>query len=138
MSDNTFAENINSSVTFLMMGDITLTWDKSRDEEVKKMIQEKMDAGYSFFQAEKKSIIRRIFGGGSTQQVELSSMNNVKGRHLIIPDSTLDVMVKDGTLKAIQGTSRSDTIQNTPAARLKTVADIIKNHTVAIAPMRGG
>lgn len=107
------------------MGDTTIAWTDDRDEDMRALIQKKMDQGVQFFMIEPRM-------GGRSPLKRVSDAH--KYRMLAIPDADFSAFVGEGKAEAIP----------TPAAksktkgRAKTAKEAAKGESVAIAPRRGG
>ncbi len=61
------------SITFLnSLGHLIITWEENKDDEVSKMIQQKMDQGIRFF------AIRPF----NKKEVEIKTLNDISGREI--------------------------------------------------------
>jgi len=112
-------------------GDITITWDDSTVDDVRMMIQEKMDKGYTFFLVEKK------FGVIPVQR-ELKDTKDIKQRgKVLMKDKEVQKLFTEGKVH-IAG---SNVIQ-LPTARTTGVASSAQqaatSNTIATRPAVGG
>lgn len=117
------------SVTFLnQSGDITIEWDEDRDDQMRAVIQKKMDEGVTFF------IVKEIDNREWVSKVrDLSEIQESKVR---IYDADLEKMFSDNPngLRIKNSTAPAiDTVERT-----KTPDEVVKNNSVAVRPLRGG
>ena len=107
-------------------GDITLSWSKDRDEIMKKIIQQKMDEGYSFF------IVKR--GMVNTSYTKVDSVDQIKKCNINMTDKEAELMIAgDGVALSSLAAGTVETI-----GRAKTADEVVKKNTVAVRPLRGG
>lgn len=124
-------------------GDITLTWEDGEDAEIKKMIQDKIDAGYCFFIMEPRVSFLKALG---SKRKTIRNIAEIKGREVVMETDAIK-----GGAKAILGNTlnlgdeASENlfkagrigIANVPQAeysagkRAKTAKEVMTNHTVA-------
>lgn len=122
-------------------GDITLTWNDYEDEEIKKMIQEKINNGYCFFILEPKVSFLKFLGDKQTRIKDVSKITTRKITmkttsnldHKSIADS-----FKFGDKKAEELFINGNVgVVNVPSANYDTikkttdVKEIMSNHTIA-------
>lgn len=113
------------SITWLNeTGDVTLTWEKDRDGVMKKIIQQKMDEGYSFF------IVKGNLVTSSYQKV--TDVAQIKKRSITMTDKEAEQLV-GGTSFAQSTVSQIET-----TSRATKPSEVVKNNTVATRPIRGG
>lgn len=124
-------------------GDITLTWEDGEDAEIKKMIQDKIDAGYCFFILEPRVAFLKALG---SKKKTIRNISEIKGREVVMETDTIK-----GGAKAILGETlklgdeASENlfkagrigIANVPESnyntvgKAKTATEVMKNHTIA-------
>lgn len=124
-------------------GDITLTWEDGEDAEIKKMIQDKIDAGYCFFIMEPRVSFLKALG---SKRKTIRNIAEIKGRKVVMETDTIK-----GGAKAILGEtlklgdeasenlfkSGRIGIANVPESsyntvrKAKTANEVMKNHTIA-------
>lgn len=109
-------------------GDITITWDDSTVEDVKDMIQEKMNQGYTFFIVEKK------FGIIPTQKRLTNVYDIYDHKKVIMRDKEVQKLFMSGKVQLVKednSTAQTNGIANTAAQAAQT-------NTVAVRPAVGG
>ena len=74
-------------------GDITLSWDDERDQDMRQMIQKKLDEGYAFF------IIEPKFFGLLKKRIRLHHINDLKGKEVSLEDNDAMRMMNDSSAK---------------------------------------
>jgi hypothetical protein len=131
-------------------GDITLTWEDGEDAEIKKMIQDKIDAGYCFFIMEPRVSFLKALG---SKRKTIRNIAEIKGREVVMETDAIK-----GGAKAILGNTlnlgdeASENlfkagrigIANVPehsygtGGIAKTASEVMKKHTVATSPIYAG
>lgn len=114
------------------LGDVTLVWDETADDQIKEVVQRLMDQGVSFF-------IVEIQAGGllPPKKTPLEKMKDLKGtRAIAVSDDDFGKLVAAG----VHAIANADTPQGAVATvgRAKTAEDVAKKDTMAVAPRRGG
>jgi hypothetical protein len=124
-------------------GDITLTWEDGEDAEIKKMIQDKIDAGYCFFILEPRVSFLKALG---SKKKTIRNISEIKGREVVMETDAIK-----GGAKAILGETlklgdeASENlfkagrigIANVPESsyntvrKAKTANEVMKSHTIA-------
>lgn len=140
MTDNT---KFYSTTLLNTTGDITLTWEDGEDAEIKKMIQDKIDAGYCFFILEPRVAFLKVLG---SKKRTIRDISEIKGREVVMETDAIK-----GGAKAILGETlklgdeASENlfkagrigIANVPESnyntvgKAKTATEVMKNHTIA-------
>jgi len=127
-------------------GDTTIAWTEDRDDEMEKLIQQKMDAGCTFF------LIEPRFGG---RQKLKSAKNAGKHRMLAIPGDDIARFLGLGDSPGMRQTAPSKdateiddnataAIVKSPSAptkvirRGKSAKEVAQSESVGVAPRRGG
>lgn len=137
------------SVTLLnSTGDITLTWNNYEDEEIKKMIQSKIEEGYCFFIMEPKVSFLKFLGEKKTT---IKDVNEIKDRKVIMKttsnldhksisesfkfgDKKAEDLFNNGVIGIINvPESNYNTIKKT-----KDINEIMVNHTIATPRIAAG
>jgi len=114
------------SITWLNeTGDVTLEWSKDRDEVMKKIIQQKMDEGYSFF-----IVKRRV----DTSYQKVSSVAQIKNCKITITDKEAEQLMSGNGV----GLSALPPGDMTTEGRATTATQVSRSKSVAVKPMRGG
>lgn len=121
------AENIEGrSMTLLNeMGDLSITWDEDKDDEMAVIIQKKLDQGIRFF----------IIEPFTKKQVEVKKLEDIKGRQISVPDEDIEKLFTEGKVGIIKRIAGS--VINTICGSTDP-KEIAKNHTVAVKQFRGG
>lgn len=118
-----------NSITFLNEhGDITITWDESNSEEVKQMIQQKLDAGYKFFIVDKKF-------GFIPNKTKLTHVSQLKDSgKILMKDKEVEKLFFEGHVNI----SSERPTSNVVAGLATTVSQVVANTTIATRPAIGG
>lgn len=140
MTENT---KFYSTTLLNSTGDITLTWEDGEDAEIKKMIQDKIDAGYCFFILEPRVSFLKALG---SKKRTIRNIAEIKGREVVMVTDAIK-----GGAKAILGETlklgdeASENlfkagrigIANVPESNYNTLGkaknanEVMKNHTIA-------
>lgn len=107
------------------MGDLTITWEADKDDEMAAIIQKKLDQGVRFF----------LIEPFTKNQVEIKTLGDVKGRTISVPDEDVQRLFTDGKvgiIKRITGTV-IDTIRASTSAK-----EIAQSHSVGTKQYQGG
>lgn len=105
-------------------GDITIEWSEDRDEVMKKVIQERMNEGYTFFIVEgrkRNKTFKRV--------TTVSQINECK---ITMTDKEAEQMV-GGLFVGSDTTSEIESV-----GKATTADEVVKKDTVAVRPARGG
>lgn len=108
------------------MGDLTITWDEDKDDEMAKIIQKKLDQGVRFFIVEPFN---------KNQLTPVKTLGDIKGRSIQVPDEDVEKLFtegKVGIIRRITGTV-IDTIKGSTSAK-----EIASSHAVATRQYQGG
>lgn len=107
------------------MGDLSLTWDEEKDDEMAAIIQKKLDQGIRFF----------IVEPFTKNQIEVKKLSDVKGRQINVPDEDIEKLFTDGKIGIIKRITGAiiDTIG--PSSNAKEIAS---SHSVATRQFQGG
>jgi hypothetical protein len=136
-------ENFYSTTLLNSTGDITLTWEDGEDAEIKKMIQDKIDAGYCFFILEPRVSFLKMLGA---KKKTIRDISEIKGNEVIMKTEQ-----SKGSAKAVLGDTlklgdiASENlfregrigIANVPedsyntVRKAKTANEVMKHHTIA-------
>jgi hypothetical protein len=134
-------KNIFSLTLLNSTGDITLTWTDYEDEAIKKMIQDKINAGYCFFVMEPKVSFLKFLGDKKTtikdvsdiqgKKITMKTTSNIDHKAVLetfkFGDSNAEELFKKGHIGVINvPESNYNTVRKT-----KNVNEIMKNHTIA-------
>lgn len=130
-------------------GDITLTWDDDKDEEMRSMIQDKINKGHIFFIFEPREGFLKLLGRKKVTIYDIEQLRTNKITMKTDAD-TAKVLFKDVDFKL--GDVEADKvfksgkvgIANVPQSSYETttmtkdVSKIMKSHTVMINPIAAG
>ena len=116
-------------------GDITITWNKEDEDDIRRMVEEKLRQGYSFFTVENPSLLRRALGAkaGYRQITEASQIGGAN-RTLRLADNDVEPLFRSGKIALLP----ASTTQMSAGSLLRTASDIVSRSTVCIRPMAGG
>lgn len=123
-------------------GDITLTWDDADDEAMRKMIQAKIDEGFSFFILETRPSFLKLLG---KKKVHISDVAKIRENKITLEADMADARVLFGNADFKMGDAVAEklfkegkvSIANMPQTNYSTVkksrdtTEIMKSHTVA-------
>ena len=122
---------MNSSCRFLNNhGDITISWEKDDDKEMKKIIKKKMEEGYIFY------IIKNKYFGLVSKKKKLNKMKDLKTNQIIVKDEDLDIFIKKSKNAEINANKTEDTFEVSHSA--DKPEDCIEHNTVAVKPPVAG
>lgn len=107
------------------MGDLTITWDSDKDDEMAKIIQKKLDQGIRFF----------VIQPFNKKHVEVKTLADITGRTITVPDEDVEKLFTDGKVGIIQRVV--GTVVDTIHAAT-SVKEIATNHTVGVKQLSGG
>lgn len=132
------------SITLLGMGgDVTICWDDENREKVKRLVEEKMAQGFSFFIVKpagsrgKPPKLQDTEQMGSVQTRTLKVSKKVDGQPL--SDEALVKALTDGVITIDRSAAPSkSTMSRVPATRATTAAEVVESKTVAVRPIQGG
>ena len=106
------------------MGDLSITWEADKDDEMAVIIQKKLDQGVRFF----------IVEPFNKSQVEVKTLADIKGRQINVPDEDVEKLFTEGKVGLIKRISGSiNTLFGSTDAK-----EIAANHAVAVPQYRGG
>ena len=105
-------------------GHLTVHWELQNNALVLPAIQQMLNEKYKFF----------ILSGGN--EVEVTNINELVDRRIILPDETLQRLYDSGLLK-IGGVTIEDDAETTGAVAT-TPEEVLENDTIAIQPAQGG
>lgn len=127
-------------------GDITISWDNSTSEEVKKWIQSKIEEGYTFFISEKK-----CFGliNSKKEINNIQDLNNSKGEIKLDSKQEKDFILNINSYSGDKGVEKLINTKKVKAKRTKkkylnsnkvstSVEEIVKSDSICMKPMMGG
>jgi ribosomal protein L12E/L44/L45/RPP1/RPP2 len=135
---------IQPTITFLnSSGDITISWEKDKEEEMLALIDKKMKESYTFF------ILKPRLGGlFGNKKVPAQNIEQVrKAGSVIAPDGLAKAVVmnlgdSDVSTAVAAGSASVVTIAKSAAMdtirRATNAADVLKNQSIAIKPIHGG
>lgn len=114
-------------------GDTTLVWTSDRDEEMERIIEQKMAEGCAFY------IIEPRFG---TREILRDARDASRNRMLAIPDADFAKFVGVSSASASEPvTAAAVTTPEKPvkgARRAKTSKEVASSESVGVRPRRGG
>lgn len=132
------------SITFLnMTGDVTISWDAQNEEAILALVQQKMDAGFSFF------ILKpRVGGLFGNKKVELTQIEQArKAGSIVVPDKLADTIIAqlgDAELEAQVAAGAARVVsREKPASiatthRATTPQEVVRHQSVAVRAVVGG
>lgn len=123
------------SLTMLnQSGDTTITWEPENDEAMMAVIEKKMAAGVSFF------IVPVTKAGKPDKRKKPVRVDNAeqarRARAVSIPDADLAKFVSDGLGDVAKAPEQP--LGRSTVRRARTPREAVENHTVGVAPRRGG
>ena len=124
--DNT--DSLRSMIILNSMGDVEITWDSSKDDQMREIIAKKMAEGVKFF------VLKPVLGSFLHRKAKLKSINDLKQNHIKINDSDIEAMFVAGNISVFR--NETSEIETTHVA--KTAQEAVTTNTVAITPLRGG
>lgn len=107
------------------MGDLTITWEDDKDDEMAIIIQKKLDQGVRFF----------IVEPFTKNQVEVKKLEDIKGRQISVPDEDVEKLFTEGKVGIVKRITGS--VMNT-LGLATTAQQVASNHTVGVRQLRGG
>lgn len=139
-------QQAHPAITFLnMTGDVTISWDETNREVMLKLVEEKMEQGYSFF------ILKpRLFGILGTKRVPADSIQQVRqAGQVVVDDATAGQMLRsakldDPQVEAAVSKGHANLVRGgakgnvTYLRRAKSAAEVVSHQTVAVRPIVGG
>jgi hypothetical protein len=140
----TIAEQIKPSITFMnSTGDITISWEKDKEEEMLALVQAKLDQGYTFF------LLKPRAGGLlGTKKVPVESIEEIRAAgSFVAPDALAKAVVMnlgdDVVSKAVQNGNAHVTAigKNTSMESVgstRNAQEVVRSNSVAIKPISGG
>lgn len=108
------------------MGDLTITWEADKDDEMAAIIQKKLDQGVRFFLIEPFN---------KSQATEVKTLADIKGRQISVPDEDVEKLFTDGKVGIIKRITGAiiDTIGYSTDAK-----EIARSHSVGTKQFQGG
>lgn len=138
-------QSLNPSITFLnLSGDVTITWDKSNEEQILALIEEKMRQGFTFF------ILKpRALGILPPKKVRAKSMAQVARAGLVsIADEDVQKIlasqVHDDDVQGVvqSGAARLERPQSNATyeteRRASSSREVLTHQSAAVRPVLGG
>lgn len=110
------------------LGDVEISWDSSDDDEMRKIIQKKMDEGVSFF------IMTPLIGSFLQRRKKIASVDELDRFRIQIRDADIEKMFEAGKISVF----RSDAKKIDTVRRAETADEAVRNDTVAARPFVGG
>ncbi len=115
-------------------GDTTISWLPENDEAMMAIIEKKMAAGVSFF------IVPLTKAGKPDRRkkpMQIESAEQARAQRAVsIPDADLAKFVSDGLGEVVA--SPAEPMGRGTVRRARTPREAAQNHTVGVAPRRGG
>lgn len=105
------------------LGHLTVHWEEQNDDSVHPVIQKMLDHGYRFF------ILK------DAAEVQVTAVNEITERRVIIPDDDLQQLCAAGLLEV---GGELDEAAETTGEVAGTVEDVTEHDTVVTPPVRGG
>jgi len=107
------------------MGDLSLTWEADKDDEMAAIIQKKLDQGVRFF----------LIEPFTKKQIEVKRLEDIKGRQINVPDEDIEKLFTEGKIGIIKRITGSimETIGTSSNAK-----EIASSHSIATRQFRGG
>lgn len=151
-STESITESNSPSITFLnMTGDITIAWDKSSEEAVLLLIEQKLKEGYSFFVLKprkfgfiplpsKKVAITSIVEARNAGHVrmldeDVLSVLNEPAAPLQLDDASVEALIQRGNGYLIRPLGQPEQAEPFKISKAST---ILKHQSMAIRPLAGG
>lgn len=134
-------EYMGSMTMLSMLGDVVISWDEQNKDKILKVIQKKMDEGYTFFTTKKFGF--KVF----SRRIKVSPKNLHLVEEIILTDEQFDKMVDDFNDKDIAElvTTKSATVGKrvkketlVGMSRATKAEDVIDKNSVALRPVVGG
>lgn len=162
------AETITPCITFPnLMGDVTISWDAENEEYVKKMVEEKIKQGYSFFIVKPRKLfgkpipmmaktkVKKVEDLEGVNKVTLKTEDDSLALDFVMPKAdertvgvkqkglAIDVDVKDDELNlGIKNGKLSigskPQGQAVSTKRSRDPEEIVKKQSVGVRPIAGG
>lgn len=107
------------------MGDLSIVWEEDKDDAMAEIIQKKLDQGIRFF----------IIEPFTKKQIQVTKLEDVKGRQINVPDEDIEKLFTDGKVGLIKRIT--GTVINTLHAS-SNPKEIASNHAVAVRQFQGG
>lgn len=119
-------ESTRSLTLFNEMGDLTITWEADKDDEMAQLIQKKLDMGIRFFLVEPFN---------KSQLTEIKKLEDIKGRTISVPDADVEKLFTDGKVGLVKRVAGAifDTIRPSSSAK-----EIAQHNAIATPQYRGG
>lgn len=121
-------ENNNRMIVFLnSFGHLTLTWTKTEDKEMKKLIEKKLVEGYTFFTLTNYLVYKK--------KTTLTNVGKLSKREITVADADLACFLEKNKSASISSTVEGN--MNTGTI-VKKAVDIITKPVVAVRQYVGG
>lgn len=107
------------------MGDLTITWEADRDDEMAQIIEKKMKQGIRFF------IVKPFTG----EHVRIKTLSDISSRTISVPDEDVEKLFTEGKIGIIKRITGSihDTIKVATSAM-----EVAKSHSIGVKQFSGG
>lgn len=137
-------ETFAPSITFLnSTGDITISWEKDKENEMLALIDKKMKDGYTFF------LLKPRAGGLlGNKKVPAENLEQIRqAGSVVVPDALAKAVVMNlgdsdvSTAVAAGSASLVSTVKKTTmdtVRRATSAAEVVASQSVAIRPISGG
>ena len=119
---------MNHIILLNMTGDITIGWTDEQSENMRKLIEEKLKTGCSFF------ILKKTCLGLFKTKVKVRNISEVKDNEIIIGDASLSDMFINGLVSA----GKTPSIDYSDNHQSDDVEEILNNDSMLINPIAGG
>lgn len=111
------------------LGHVEISWDTTADDDMRRIIQAKMDQGFVFYQIE--------VSGPNTDRVPLKTIDDLHRNQIFIDDEAINTMFADGKV-ALTRRGKAEKIMTARPARVKDAASAAQQSTIAVPPLAGG
>ncbi len=109
-------------------GDTAITWSEPDDVDVLTFIQEKIDAGYTFF-IERPVIIRAFMN-----KKQITDIEQIKTRRLLVADDKATELILTGKITM----TKLERKEFAPVRKAKDAMEIATSRSYALRPLAGG
>ena len=138
-------EQTKPSITFLnLSGDVTITWDKSNEEQILALIEEKMRQGFSFFILKPRALgilppkkvraksMAQVARAGQVRVAD-EDVQRILASH--VHDTDVQGAVQSGAAR-LERSQEDATYDAGP--RISSAREVVRNQSVAVRPVMGG
>lgn len=107
------------------MGDLTVSWDSEKDEEMQKIIEKKMAEGIRFF------IVKPF----TKDQIEVKTIEDISSREIVLKDEDIERLFTEGKVGIFKRVKQT-TLEG--VKRVKNAVEASKNNTIGLKQFQGG